>query len=302
MSTERDVTRIVRSWMRDDEHESADRVLDAVLDQLDTTPQRRALPWPARRLTEMNTFVKFGLAAAAVLLAALLGFTYFGNVGVGGPSIGDPTPDPTATPMPDPTPTPSQDTSALAEGPLILAGADAFGTSITVDIPSADWYGVPRGLFVTKNENPNAPDGAGLVVFGGQLHVYGDPCEWQSTLPEAPATTVDEVVAALQAQASRDPSDPVDVTVSGYAGKSMTLRVPDDAVFPECDRLEYRSWVQDPAVDSARYHQDPGQIDELWILDVDGVLVVIDAGYYEGTPQSVVSEMRSMVESTTFGE
>ena len=37
MSTDRNPTRIVRSWLRSDEHESADRVLDAVLDQLDTT-------------------------------------------------------------------------------------------------------------------------------------------------------------------------------------------------------------------------------------------------------------------------
>ena len=50
MSTDRDTTRIVRSWLQTDEYESADRVLDAVLDQLDTTPQRRATWWPARRL------------------------------------------------------------------------------------------------------------------------------------------------------------------------------------------------------------------------------------------------------------
>ena len=50
MSTERDLTRVVRSWMRDDEYESADRVLDAVLDALDATPQRRATSWPVRRL------------------------------------------------------------------------------------------------------------------------------------------------------------------------------------------------------------------------------------------------------------
>ena len=44
-----DTTRIVRSWLRMDEHESADRVLDVVLDSLDATPQRRPW-WPARRI------------------------------------------------------------------------------------------------------------------------------------------------------------------------------------------------------------------------------------------------------------
>ena len=87
MNTDRDTTRIVRSWMQTDEHESADRVLDAVLDQLDTTPQRRATWWPARRLPEMNTFAKFGVAAAAVVVAALLGVNYFIAPNVGGPGV-----------------------------------------------------------------------------------------------------------------------------------------------------------------------------------------------------------------------
>ena len=39
MDTERDVTRIVQSWLRTDEHESADRVLDDVLALLDATQQ-----------------------------------------------------------------------------------------------------------------------------------------------------------------------------------------------------------------------------------------------------------------------
>jgi hypothetical protein len=309
MSSGRDLTRIVRSWMSEDEHESADRILDSVLDQLDTTPQRRA-GWPAWRFPFMSTFAKFGLAAAAVLVAALLGYTYLGNGGLGGPGIGDPTPTPAATATPEPSVAPSQaDTGALPEGPYILVGADAFGRSVTFDILAPDWHGatrvadpgVPSG-FITKNENPNAPGGAAIIVFGSQLYVYGDPCEWEATRPETPVRTVDEVVAALQAQPGRDASVPVDVTVSGYAGQSMTLRVPDDVVFASCDRSEFRSWVEDPAADSARYHQDPGQIDELTILDVDGVLVVIDAAYYDGTPATVVDELRGMVESATFGE
>ena len=37
MHTEQDVSRIVRSWLRADEHESADQVLAIVLDSLDAT-------------------------------------------------------------------------------------------------------------------------------------------------------------------------------------------------------------------------------------------------------------------------
>ncbi len=49
MSTERDVTRIVRSWLEEGATALPDRVLDTVLDQLPATSQRRAW-WPARRV------------------------------------------------------------------------------------------------------------------------------------------------------------------------------------------------------------------------------------------------------------
>ena len=91
MSANRDTTRIVRSWLREDEHENADRVLDLVLDQIDTTPQRRATWWPVRRPLIMNTTLRYGVAAAVLTLAALLGFTYINN------QVGN---EPTPTPSP----------------------------------------------------------------------------------------------------------------------------------------------------------------------------------------------------------
>ncbi|HET6745407.1 MAG TPA: hypothetical protein VFH90_06090 [Candidatus Limnocylindria bacterium] len=91
MSADRDTARIVRSWLREDGHEDADRVLDLVLDQLDTTPQRRATWWPVWRPLTLNTSIRYGIAAVAVAVAALLGFTYINN------QIGN---EPTPTPSP----------------------------------------------------------------------------------------------------------------------------------------------------------------------------------------------------------
>ena len=116
------------------------------------------------------------------------------------------------------------------------------------------------------------------------------------------AARVDEVVAALTAQKSRDASAPVDITVDGYSGKSITLHVPDDAVFDRCDGGKFGSW-QTAAVASdgpERYHQGPGQIDELLILDVSGKLMVFDAAYYKGTPAGTVAEMHAILDSMTF--
>ena len=63
---------------------------------------------------------------------------------------------------------------------------------------------------------------------GFDFYIPADPCEWRSTWPDAPATTLDEFVGAIASQASRDASEPMDVTVDGHPGKSITLHVPED--------------------------------------------------------------------------
>ena len=306
MSFDPETTRIVRTWLDDGVTSLPDRVLDAVLDQVPATAQRRVTLWPARRLSTMNTALKFGLAAVVVAVAVLIGVNYFASSNVGGPGIDSSTPPPAATATPEPTPEPTP-VGLLPVGPHLLATKEVevsgqLGIPVTVTIPATGWYGEPGGGILTKNDDVGAPDGAGMIgPFRGDLYVYGDPCQWSTTRPETPATTVDEMVAALAAQASRDASEPVDITVDGYAGKSITLHVPDDAVFSECDRGTFGSWgVPGPDPAPYRYHQDPGQIDVVWVLDVDGVLTVIDWSYYAETPQDDIDELEAIVESITF--
>ena len=94
-ASDRDVTRAIRSWLHEDRHEDVSRIAGAVLDQVETTRQRRSW-WPARRFESMNTYAKFALAAAAVLVVAVVGYNVLpGRGGVGGP---------TATPSPSPAP------------------------------------------------------------------------------------------------------------------------------------------------------------------------------------------------------
>jgi hypothetical protein len=85
MSTDRDVTRIVRSWMDEGATQLPDRVLDLVLDQIPATPQRRP-SWLARRTPTMNNYARFGLVAAAVLAVVIVGIGLFGKSPDVGPS------------------------------------------------------------------------------------------------------------------------------------------------------------------------------------------------------------------------
>jgi len=295
MSGDPETTRIVRSWLDDGVTQLPDRVLDRVLDQVPATPQRRATWWPARRTEPMNAMLKFGLAAAVVAVIILIGVTSLGgSSNVGGPAV-EPTPSPEASaaePTPEPSPT-AEDTFNLS--------LPQYPIAIDVTIPSAFWSRDQGGGVITS-EGADPPSGAGIITFVDPgYYVYDDPCQWSTTRPDTPSTTVDELVAALSAQALRDASAPVDISLGGYVGKSMTLHVPEDADFAECDEDAFASWGVD-GEDPARYHQGPGQIDKLWILDVDDHLVIIDTAYYAGTPQDVVDELDAIVESAVFSE
>jgi hypothetical protein len=83
-----------------------DWVLGAVLETVDTTPQRRVrlpVPW---RLPTMNTYAKWAIAAVVVVAVGAIGLAALRpgpapNVG------GQPNPSPTLSPSPSPSPDPS---------------------------------------------------------------------------------------------------------------------------------------------------------------------------------------------------
>ena len=98
MSTDRDTTRIVRSWLEEGTTVIPDRVLDAVLDQVPATHQRRAW-WPARRFSTLNAYVRLGLIAAAVLAVAIVGIGFFGR----STNVGQPAPTKSSAPSQQPS-------------------------------------------------------------------------------------------------------------------------------------------------------------------------------------------------------
>jgi hypothetical protein len=43
--------------------------------------------------------------------------------------------------------------------------------------------------------------------------------------------------------------------------------------------------------------QGPGQIDEIWIVDVNGRIALLDGGFYADTPQHDVDELHAILDS-----
>ena len=150
MSTDREATRVVRSWLEEGVTVLPDRVLDAVLDQVPATPQRRSW-WPARRFSDLNTYVRFAIAAAAVLVVAVAGYNFLpGRGGVGGP------PAPLAT------------GSFLSHGGQIELDATGDGADVTGSMTYTDVGGQEIGAFTVDLGCTRTTDG-GLVLIGGPV-------------------------------------------------------------------------------------------------------------------------------------
>jgi hypothetical protein len=307
MTASRDPDRLIHQFVLEGEEQLDDQVFDAVRAEIEHKPQRAFVgPW---RMPIMSKIVGFGLAAAAVIAVVFIGSQVIGS-NTGGLGA-DPTP--TATPEPTPTPVPSvaEPTSSadafLPEGPFMVVdvGAPADAPRITVTIPAPGWTSISDFGGLTKGpDDAELPQSAMLLwawPVGTAFDVYGDPCQWQSTTPDTPATTVDEIAAALAAQASRDASDPVDVNINGYTGKKVTLHVPNDAVFEDCDDTSFATYGVAGTSNPNRTQQAPGQIDEIWILNVNGAIAIIDACYGPETPTALIDEMRAIAESAEFG-
>jgi hypothetical protein len=313
MSTDRDTTRIVRSWLEEGVTALPDRVLDAVLDQVPATSQRRAW-WPARRLNEMNAPLKLVIAAAAVIVVALVGINLLpreGGFAGPGPS---PTPNPTQTSSPTqlPSPTPSGNvdvTGSLAPGATYaITDPCCVASRMTYTMPAAGWYAPLEAWRIGKNV-AGGSDLFDLIVTPHFVdNVYTGGCDWQGTaLAPRVGPTVDDLAIALNAQAGPGASPPIAVTVGGRPGKKVELSIPPTIDVSTCDSDGdspiFGRWytdVPDSIYGAQPYTHDNGQHDTIYIIDVDGTRQVIDAMHLPNASPADLAELDQIVASIRF--
>jgi hypothetical protein len=181
----------------------------------------------------------------------------------------------------------------LVEGPTTPLAAGAYQFSVfanpgvevpdaVVQVPSgfddeAAWYIV----------SPDQQEFLGLWTVG---LVDRDACRDGGDDAFDPGPSVEDLSDALVAQRSTRAAAPEPVTHAGHRGLSDELHSPAD--MSRCDP-QTGLWG-DPG---GRGIYNDGQVDLVWILDVDGQRVVVNAAYTPKSSASDIDKLTSMVES-----
>ncbi len=180
------------------------------------------------------------------------------------------------------------------------AGAEDDSIRITLTVPDG-WTGGESSVYPTV-ERYTPPGGGGLLFGrGGWLYTVSQVCGGSGpdfpTGPNIPTgTTVDGFVTALVDHPDLDVTSPVDVTLGGSSGKYLELRAPanttTDELGPDPSGCNYY-FVWEPGI----YAQGPNALWRIWVLDVDGVRVLVRADSFPGTTPEIQAQLQSIVDS-----
>jgi hypothetical protein len=279
MSSDPEITRIVRSWLDEGVTALPDRVLDAVLDQVPATPRRRSTWWPAPWSRPTNNSLVVALAGAAVTVAiTLIGLGLLVGDRVGGPGTDDAAPSPTSSV----TDLPTGFTSIEAGRYRLGIGLSA---DVTFEVPEG-WSACGYSAFEQGVCRPSTD--AGGVSFLAVENVVVHPCD--NRLADPPAgRSIDSFLAAVGSLANFSVTEPVEITRGDLAGQQLIVTAPAD---PQCQEL--RTW----SVPGRTNGVHAGEVNVLDVFDVGGRLLAVAGAYRPGVLSSdEIAEIRAIMES-----
>jgi hypothetical protein len=301
VSTDRDLERIVRSWMDEGVTALPDRVLDAVLDQIPATPQRRTF-WLARRFPIMNNkIVRSGIAAAAVVILAVVGVNLLPRSGGFGGDA-SPLPSPSSTVQPSPSPTPAAFVFP-PEGELAIGSHTAVleGVPLSFTVRSSGWTSGGDGGSIFKGGEYELPDSAGINFWSSAPeNVYADPCAHTPLSPPPGASTAGLAAAVMKLPGIDVVAEPTGITIDGRPGQYVAFAIREDI---DCDPHEFYLWYDESTGGASggwRWAAALGALHRVWIIDVDGKVVWIDSETFKGAKPELDQEIQQIIESIQF--
>jgi hypothetical protein len=238
------------------------------------------------------TVTSSAVLIAALLVGAILGLRTLDTTRAR-PATQPSTGPATATPASTSTPLETSGPGLLKPGTYRLIQRESL-LPITFKVP-AGWEGASDvGVLRRSSDSPRH---MGLTFWLIQT-VDIDPCHSERGVVR-PGPTVDDLATALADQRDRRATTPTDVTFDGFAGKRLALTVPTRITFSDCTGGTFNSWTTPGGAE--RYQQGPGQVDELWILDVNRIRLVVDATFMPKTAARDRAELQRIVNSVRIG-
>ena len=174
-----------------------------------------------------------------------------------------------------------------------LAPNEGRVPSFTVRVPDG-WGNIDGWGIITGNGDKERG-----LTFWDVDEVYERPCSGGTLIQPGP--TVADLARALGEQPMRDATEPVSIVVDGFKGVQLEWSVPAHFDFSKCDDGRFDSWTANSGSwNGGRYQQGPGQVDRLWILDIDGERLVVDASFMPSTDADDREELWLVVDSIRF--
>ena len=249
----------------------------------------------------MNT-LRIVVAAAAVIVVAIAGINLLPAQGVGtGPTAPpSPTPGPTSTPTRTSTPSPTVSlppgvslapSGGLAMAPGTYLIEDPFPLRVTVTVGEGwtSWSGTRSDTAAFYKGSADPPNGVGFGVLIVD-NLNADACDLAAGRLDPPlGSTPDDLANALADQPMTEASTVTDVAMAGYNGRYLEYTMTGVAERGCTDGQVLERWPCRQAL--------VGEHDKLWILDVDGVRLVIDAFSFPGTSDADHAEIQAIVDS-----
>lgn len=288
MTRDRDDERELRAWLAGPTDQLPDVYLDAALNEISTTHQRRRL-WLAWRLSEMNHTSRYVLVGAVVIIAIAVGaLALRPGDGFGSGSTPTPIPSATAAATPTPQPTPSETQIAAAN----------FVVPFTITVPSAWSSGFGDAHRVGTYAGSSETGFWGVNVYAG-VRLYSDPCHPSAGFTTSGEfTTPADLLASLATLPGLTVSSPAAYNSPGHSGLMVSFQYTGDAVGCELPNAGVQVFatnlVDHDAGINAGYQQR-------WFVSEDkGKLIVIEAWAGSVPLADKMSVLQPIVDSITF--
>ena len=302
MSADRDIERLLDTWLADGPMQVSDHAFDEAVGRLHRQRQRHAwrVSW---RDSTVNAYLKPILAIAAVIVLAVGGVAFIARPtgsGVGGVA------SPASSPPTAPSASPSTSPSASAVFPPWYAGESSgagilpAGGQTTKSFVPRFTFAVPEGWVNGGDEAgiyglfPDTPanqdefgrsDGPAQEIFMGPKN---DPYFICDAWEDNQGATAAEIVAAMVANDALATSEPVDVTIGGLTGKQIDVRLDP-------------GWTESCPGDPPGFDLGDGRTRAI-LLDtpVNGVIVIFVGSLHSAGHEAFLAEAMPIVESFQF--